>query len=412
MDIKTRVNLSSAMGATFAWYDFAIFNIAVALIFPQLFFTGMGFLIPVLVFAVGTVARPLGSLVFGYIGDRLGRKTALISTLYLTGITTVAIGLMPTYQDVGVIATVLLITARLIQTVAVGGEWAAASTMMLEYNVESSRKGFISSFITSGFALAHILASLVFMIVTQFGDEFFATVGWRIPFLLSAFMLLIGVYVRRKILETPEFEQMKSQGTIQKNPVTALFRDHLRPMVVGALSVSLGPAWFYTLITAGSAYVLSAGLLTRGDLTQQQFAAWWVILGIMLLCGWLIDKVKPYHMFVATSVFSVILALPVIGWLQQGQILWAMIGTGVIMTPALMTAPYLFCKMYPAPVRQTGSGWTYGIGLALSGLFTVLAQKVVGTTGDIYSLIYVFGVLTVVTLITGGIYLRKYSQES
>lgn len=411
MNIVTRVNLSSLMGATFAWYDFAIFNIAIALIFPQLFFTGMGFLIPVLVFAVGTLARPAGSLLFGFLGDRLGRKTALVSTLYLTGASTVAIGLLPTHADVGIAATVMLIVLRLTQTLAVGGEWAAASTMIMEYNATSSRRGFISSFVTSGFALAHILAAAVFMAVTQFGEEFFATVGWRIPFLLSALMLVIGVYVRQKVLETPEFEKARDQGALDKNPVFSVFRDHFKPVIAGALSISIGPAWFYTLITVGSAYMLSQGLISRAELTQQQFLAWWAILAMMLICGWLVDKVRHYyHMFVASSVLSLVMIVPVISWIVSGDVLLAMIGTGLIMTPSMMAAPYLFCQMFPTAVRQTGSGWTYGVGLALAGVFTVIAQKVLTTTGDIQSLIYFYLPLGIITLVSSWVYLRKYSQ--
>lgn len=411
MNINTRVNFSSTLGATFAWYDFTIFNIAVALIFPQLFFTGMAFLIPVLVFAVGTLARPFGSLIFGFMGDRLGRKTAMIATLYLTGASTVAIGLLPTQADVGIAATIALVILRITQTIAVGGEWAAASTMIVEHNADSSRRGFLASFVTSSFAIANILAALVFMAVTQFGEEFFATIGWRIPFLLSAFMLVIGVYVRHKVLETPAFESARKQGHLTNNPVSTVFRDHIKPVLVGAIAITVGPAWLYTLITVGSKYMLTHDLITRADLAQQQFAAWWTILVILIVTGWAVDKIKHhYRMFVASALASIILMIPIVHFIANGQMFWALVAVGCIMAPAMMTAPYLFCLMFPTAIRQTASGWTYGLGLAFAGVLSVPSQKIVSMFGDIQSLLLIFLPISVLALLTSRILLKQHSK--
>jgi len=406
LSLKTKINVSSILGATFTWYDFLIFNIAIAIIFPKIFFPGMGPLLPIFAFAVGFLARPLGSMIFGFIGDKFGRKFSMISTLLVTGISTVSIGLLPTYQDIGVLATILLVIARIAQTAAVGGEYGAASTLLVEHNLESKKKSFISSFVTSGFAVGSILASLAFFAVVSLGDEFFVEVGWRIPFLLSAVLLVIGVYMRSGITETPSFVETQKNNKIVSNPLKTVITQHYRTMILSALAVSLPTSWTNAIMVFGAGYMIQSGLISRPEFLEVQILAWCVIAVAMATGGWLGDKIDKYKVFLACSVFSVILTWPIFMFISQGDALWAMLCLVLVMAPAIGTVPLLFCQLFPTEIRQTGSGVSYNLGLVFSGIMTIASQQILSNTQDIMDVAYAYMALTLVALIS-ALYLRK-----
>lgn len=406
LSLKTRINFSSILGATFTWYDFLIFNIAIAIIFPKIFFPDMGPLLPILAFAVGFLARPLGSMIFGFIGDRFGRKFSMISTLLVTGISTVCIGLLPTYEQIGVWATILLVLARIAQTAAVGGEYGAASTLLVEHNLESPKKSFISSFVTSGFAVGSIMASLAFFAVVSLGDSVFVEWGWRIPFLLSAVLLIIGVYMRSKITETPSFIESVEQNRIVANPLKTVVTRHFRTMMLSALAVSLPTAWTNAIMVFGAGYMIQSGLISRPDFLEVQILAWCVIAVAMATGGWLGDKVDKYKVFVASSLFSVILTWPIFVFISQGDALYAMLCLVLVMAPAIGTVPLLFCQLFPTEIRQTGSGVSYNLGLVFSGIMTIASQQILTNTQDIMNVAYAYMALTVIALIS-AFYLRK-----
>jgi MFS family permease len=398
--LRKNVLWSSGLGATFAWYDFIIFNIAIALIFPSLFFPDMGYLIPILVFSVGFLARPIGSLLFGIVGDRFGRRTSLVYTLYVTGLATVAIGLLPTHGDIGIAATVLLILFRILQTAAFGGEWSAASTMIVEHHADHANKGLMASLISSGWPIAIIMASAMFMLVNSFGNEFFVEYGWRIPFLFSVFLLLIGVYVRRRVIETPQFETVIKNNTESKFDLIKFFKIFKRDLLIGAAAFQLSAAWAYIIMIFGFGYVLQNGLVTRIELTQIQFMLSWVLLFGILFWGWLGDKIGCKNVFyigVATSLF---LTVPVFLWLEQGNIALAYACLVFLNCPAFACAPKLFCDQYPTEYRQTGSGVTFNLGVVLgAGFVPIIAQQILVTTNSLVYVAALMFVLTVISLI-------------
>jgi MHS family shikimate/dehydroshikimate transporter-like MFS transporter len=407
MDLKSKVTLSSALGATFAWYDFTIFNIAIALIFPQLFFPDMGFLIPILIFAVGFLARPLGGIIYGSLGDRFGRKKTLVATLYLTGITTTLIGLLPTHADIGIAATMLLILARILQTVAFGGEWAAASTMIVEYHAQDNNKGLLAGLVSSGWAVANIMAALVFLIVTSFGDAFFLEWGWRIPFLLSVVLLIIGVYIRMRVIETPAFAQAQQTQQLETQPVREVFRNYLQPLVAGAVAIQLAASWMYVILIFGFGYFLQHSLATRAELTQVQFVMSWVLLMALIFFGWLGDRIGRHRLFVFGALCSLALMWPVIAWIEQGQVWLALTAMIVLACPAFVSAPALFAEMFPTKVRQTGSGISYNLGLVLAGFSPLAAQQITLITGDITNLVWLFAATSLLSL-AASMRLKQY----
>lgn len=395
----TKVNISTALGTTFAWYDFLIFNIAVALVFPKLFFTGMGFLVPILVFTVGFFARPLGALIYGIFSDVFGRKRALVSTLYVTGISTVLIGLLPTYEQIGVIAAVLLVILRITQTIAFGGEWAAASTLMAESNSGRPNCGLISSLVSSGWAVASIMAAFSFMAVTSFGDTFFLDYGWRIPFLLSGLLLVIGVYIRKRVSESPIFLEFNKQQQQKTNPLKTLVSAHRMSVLYGALTMGLSAAWTYVITVFGVSYMLQQELISRAEISEIQFLLAWIFLAALLFYGWLGDKIGQKKLFVFSFISSLILAFPIMHWILNGEAFLALLSLVLVMCPAFASAPKLFTSIFPTEVRTIGSGVSYNLSLFVAALVTIASQLILDITDNIMLLGIPFLFLTAVAFI-------------
>ena len=401
-----KTNISTSLGAIFTWYDFIIFNIAIALIFPKLFFPDMGYLIPILVFAIGMLARPIGGILFGIIGDLLGRKITLVATLYVTGISTVIIGLLPTYSEIGIASTILLIIARVFQTAAVGGEWAAASSMLVEHNATNKKKSFITSFVNSGFGIANVLAALMFFLIFLKGETFVIDGGWRIPFLLSGLLLIVGVYIRNKVLETPEFLSNKNNKLIQSTPLRTTVINYYKPIVTAALVISLAASWAYVVMVFGVSYMIQKELITRSEVMQTQFLSWCVISMTLIFFGWLSDKVDKTKLLIFGAVCSLVLTWPVFLLIGSGNAILAMLSLTLLISPAMAVAPALFCELFPSTIRQTGVGISYNLGLIISGLMTVVAQQTLNLTQDLMSVAVVFIVLTFLSL-ASSLYLRK-----
>src|SRR5271154_977709 len=222
---RTRINsivFASCFGTIIEWYDFLIYATAATLVFNKAFFPTFdplaGTLAALGSYAVGFLARPLGGALFGHFGDRLGRKSMLVLTLFIMGVSTFCIGLLPTYATIGVLAPILLILLRIIQGIGLGGEWGGASLMVLEH-APSDQRGFYTSFVQIGFPIGLVLASLVFALVAKLPDADFASYGWGIPFLVSILLLAIGTFVRSRVPETPVFEGLRKRDGLSDNPV-------------------------------------------------------------------------------------------------------------------------------------------------------------------------------------------------
>src|SRR6202167_3228250 len=213
---------ASCFGTIIEWYDFLIYASAAAMVLNKAFFPTFdplaGTLAALGTYAVGFLARPVGGALFGHFGDRLGRKSMLVLTLFIMGVSTFCIGLLPTYASIGVLAPILLILLRVIQGIGLGGEWGGASLMVLEH-APADRRGFYTSFVQIGFPIGLVLATLVFALVTKLPDADFVAYGWRIPFQLSIVLLAIGTFVRSRVPETPVFEALRMRDGLSKNPV-------------------------------------------------------------------------------------------------------------------------------------------------------------------------------------------------
>ena len=245
-----RIVAASLIGTTIEWYDFFLYGSAAALVFNKLFFPDsdplVGTLLSFLTYAVGFAARPLGALVFGHYGDRLGRKKLLVLSLLLMGGATFAIGLLPTHATVGTAAPVLLTVLRLVQGFALGGEWGGAVLLVSEHG-DARRRGFWASWPQTGAPAGQLLATGVLSLLTAvLSDTAFGSWGWRIPFLLSGVLVAFGLWIRTRLEETPVFQEIAERGEFPEEPIKEVFREHPRGLVSGILS-RVGPDVLYAM---------------------------------------------------------------------------------------------------------------------------------------------------------------------
>lgn len=256
--------VASAVGTTIEWYDFFLYGVAAALVFPTVFFPSSdpftGTLLAFSTYFVGFVARPFGAVLFGHYGDRVGRKVALIATLLLMGVATMLIGLVPGYDRIGIWGAVLLVVGRIAQGVGVGGEWGGAVLMAGEWS-DPARRGFTTSWAQFGAPAGMVLANGALAAMTLLTtEESFLRWGWRVPFLLSVTLVFVGLYIRMGILETPVFARLKTSGQVERTPVVAVLRGNWREVVLTALLRTGQQTPFYVFTT----YVLTYGTQVLG----------------------------------------------------------------------------------------------------------------------------------------------------
>jgi MFS family permease len=259
-----RAIVASTIGTTIEWYDFFLYGIAAALVFPKLFFPKydpfLGTLLSFSTYFVGFVARPLGGVIFGHVGDRMGRKVSLIATLLLMGIATAAVGVTPAYDTIGVWGGVVLVLARVLQGIGVGGEWGGSILLAGEWTSPRYR-GFAMSWPQFGGPAGLLLANGAVELISAFTTESqFLSWGWRVPFLISIVLAAVGLFLRLRILETPVFAELRSQGKVEKAPVIEVLRQNWREVCLTALMRTGQMVPFYIFIT----YILTYGTSVRG----------------------------------------------------------------------------------------------------------------------------------------------------
>ncbi len=261
--------ISSMVGTTIEWYDFFIYGAAAALIFNKLFFPNLdpltGVLAAFATYAVGFIGRPLGGIVFGHFGDKIGRKAMLLTTLVMMGIPTVLIGLLPTYESIGYWATFFLVVLRFIQGMAMGGEWGGAVLMAVEHAPEGG-KGFWGSLPQASAGGGLMLASIALALVSLLPEASLFSWGWRIPFLASIILLGVGWYIRVKVPESPDFEKVKEQAQEIKVPALQVFKNHPRELWTIIFARAAENAWFYIASTFALAYTTTQLGIPRQDI--------------------------------------------------------------------------------------------------------------------------------------------------
>jgi metabolite-proton symporter len=375
-----RVAVASFVGTTIEWYDFFIYGTAAALVLGKQFFPTASTLTATLAafatFSVGFVARPLGGLVMGHYGDRIGRKSMLVTSLLTMGAATFLIGVLPNYATLGVAAPILLVVLRFVQGFGVGGEWGGAVLMSVEH-APPARRAFYGAFPQMGLPAGIILSTLVYLVIgSMVPQDQFAVWGWRIPFLLSAVLIVFGLVLRLKVTETPEFRAVRDQRRVTRMPLVEVMRTEPRAVIAGSVASIAAPALGYLILV----YLLSYGTRQLGIPNTTML---WIIvvsavvwLGVILLCASLADRTGRRPVFLGGAILAAVWAFPFFLLVDTGSVLWMLLGTAVAATAvAAMAGPQaaLLAALFPARVRYSGTSLAYQVGSVLGGAIAPLA---------------------------------------
>jgi MHS family shikimate/dehydroshikimate transporter-like MFS transporter len=356
-----RIVASASMGTIVDWYDFFLYGTASALVFPKLFFPShnpvVGTLLSFAVYATGFVARPLGGVLSGHFGDRVGRKRVLMFTLMIMGLSTTAIGLLPTYGAIGVSAPILLMVIRLLQGFGAGGEWGGASLLTLEH--ASRHRGFWGSFLSAAVYVGLLIGNLIFVILGGLMSQaqLFAW-GWRIPFVISILIVAIGIYMRRRVDETPEFEHLKATGSRSRFPVLDALRKHPRNVLaIFLMRIGQNTCFYIVSVFCLSYATTKLGIASWVTLTALLLGA----VAAALLCpfwGWLADRVGFGKVMTFSLVAGAVAAFPlflVLGTKQSAPIvvfITAVIAIANASNDAIQ--PGYFTTLFGANIRYSG----------------------------------------------------------
>ncbi|KAB0651168.1 MHS family MFS transporter [Acinetobacter bohemicus] len=375
--------ISSMVGTTIEWYDFFIYGAAAALIFNKLFFPNldplMGVMAAFATYAVGFIGRPLGGIVFGHFGDKVGRKSMLLLTLVLMGIPTVLIGLLPTYESIGYWATFFLVILRFIQGMAMGGEWGGAVLMAVEHAPEGG-KGFWGSLPQASAGGGLMLASIALGLVSLMPEQILFSWGWRLPFLASIVLLAIGWYIRVKVPESPDFEKIKEKAEEIKVPALQVFKNHPKELVTIIIARAAENAWFYIASTFALAYTTTQLGIPRQNILFATICGGAMVMFMTPLCGHLSDKVGQRNMFMFGLILLALYCYPFFSMLNTKDpfLVWTTIVVAIGVVFPVMYAPQsqLFARQFPAEIRYSGISISVQFaGVLGGGLAPLIATK-------------------------------------
>ena len=377
-----KVVVASFIGTTIEWYDFFIYTTAAALVFPQLFFPSFeplaGTLASFATYAVGFLARPLGGVIFGHYGDKIGRKAMLVTTLLIMGIATFVVGLLPTYETIGIWAPILLVVLRLLQGLGLGGEWGGAVLMAVEHSPDDKR-GLNGSWPQMGVPAGLVLGTGAFAAVSAISGEAFVTWGWRVPFLLSILLIALGLYIRLAIYESPAFSRVRESGTEARMPIVDVFRTYPKNVLLAVGSRIGIDVVFYIFAVYVLTYVsTNLGLPRNLGLIAISIAALIEIFTIPAFAS-LSDKVGRRPVLMAGAAFLGLWIFPFF-WLLDTRsasliILAVIVGLSLGHAAVYGTQASFYAELFGTRVRYSGAS----LGYQLAGIFGGALAPIVAT---------------------------------
>ncbi len=383
-----RVALSSMLGTVIEYYDFLLYSTMAALVFGELYFPASSGAVSTIAalgtLAVGYVARPLGGILFGHFGDRLGRKSMLILSMSIMGGASFLIGVLPTYQQIGIAAPILLIGLRIAQGIAVGGEWGGAALMVIEH-AEPDKRGVWAGVMQMGSPLGSIVSTVAVMVVTLLPDDSFMSWGWRIPFLISALLLAIGLYVRLSVVESPVFREAVEQAqTRQRIPALEVLRQP-RALLL-ACAIGIGPFVLTALISSHIlVYGTSIGYDSDDVVRTLLFTSTTALVCIPLFSA-LSDRVGRRVVSLTGAVGAVVIAFPLYAMVNTGSV--AVMTIGLMLAMVMQNALYaplapMLSEMFGTGVRYTGVSMGYQLSSLIGAGFTpMIAASLVAAAGN------------------------------
>ncbi|MDY7548279.1 MFS transporter [Glaciimonas sp. Gout2] len=390
-DKKTlrRVAMASIIGATIEWYDFFLYGVVASIVLNKLYFpTGdpaTSTMLAYATFAVGFMARPLGGVIFGHFGDKVGRKSMLVITLMIMGVSTVAIGLIPTYNQIGYWAPALLLFFRIIQGIGLGGEWGGAVLMAYEY-APSNRRGFYTSLPQIGLSLGVLIsAGFVAGLSALLTEEQFMAWGWRLGFVLSFGLVLFGLWIRLKVMETPEFAQLKQNRGEAKIPFTDMIKRFPGNILLGLGARHIDGVFFNIFSVFSISYLTKTIGMTRTDALIGVMIGAAVLTVFIPIFGRLSDKVGRPALYTWASILTGLSCFPAF-WIMSHAggnttLIWAAIAVpfGIIYAAVYGTVAVFLCELFDARVRYTGISFVYQFSSVIAGGVTPIVATILLT---------------------------------
>lgn len=378
-----RVISASVIGTVIEWYDFLIYGTAAALVFGKLFFPSIDPRISTIsafsVYAVGYLARPLGGLLFGHFGDRLGRKTMLMLSMVVMGGGTFLVGCLPTYQDIGILAPILLITLRLVQGLGLGGEWGGAVLMVAE-TAPAERRGILGSLVQLGNPIGRLIATGVFAATVYAYSDAFLNWAWRIPFLASIVLVGVGLFIRYRLHETPAFIQMRKLGKQARIPLMEVLSKHRRAMFISIGLKTCEVAWTGVFAIYAVSYLTNYLQLPRQLALDAIFFAAALEIIVIPVAGFLSDRIGRRVVFTAGIVFCLVAAFPMF-WLldtRNPTLILAALIIGVSCGQGIMFSLHasLMPELFGTNIRYSGVSIGFQVGAAIFGGLTPLIAAI------------------------------------
>jgi MFS family permease len=390
-----RAGIGSFIGSTIEWFDFYIYGTASALVFDKVFFPeldgALGTLVAFATFWVGFLARPLGGVIFGHYGDRLGRKKTLVITLLMMGISTTLIGVLPSYAQIGVAAPVLLIVIRMVQGIGLGGEWGG-SVLIASEHAPKGKSILYGAFAQQGSPVGNTLSTVSFLAISQLPDDAFTSWGWRVPFLFSALLVIVGLIIRLRVTESPAMANLIEKKAVAKLPFTEVIRTQplLIVLGIGACTIGLSATYFKSTFalswaTSDLSFDKSSFLtiILVANITQILVQPWG---------AWIATKMRSWSRAVIVMLVPEILLMPLMFvFIGTENYTLAMIGTVVATVPHCLYYAALagmLASRFPAHVRYTGISLCYQLcGTLLGGTTPIVGQFLLSQTGSIAAVI-------------------------
>ena len=383
-----RVVAASVVGTALEWYDFFIYGFAVTLVFNELFFvTGdpaTGTIVGFATFGVGFAVRPLGGFLFGHLGDRIGRRATLVLTTLVMGVSTGLIGLLPTYESIGIAAPILLTVLRMCQGLGAGAEFGGASTLLAEH-APPARRGFFTSFAQTGVQIGLLTGTVVFLLVESLGEQTVLAWAWRIPFWFSFLLIAVALYVRLRVAESPVFRRMAAEQDTVSLPVFDALRRYPRNFLIGIGAHICDTAIVYIYATYSLTYITKTLELDRWVGLTGVILFSVIVIALQPVYGALSDRIgrRPLNLF--SVVFTAALAFPFFLLLDTREpvLIWValIVATSLGFAPMIAVQPAFYAELFGARVRYTGFAASREIGAALGGFSPLIAAALVAQAG-------------------------------